>query len=81
MNAPMQSTVATWLNRTVIEVDRQIPHEVCHMVQTTHDATYWAVRKEDLDWVAPKLKAIHERPLPIKPGVAISIPFDMEIEA
>lgn len=77
-NAPLQGSVASILDETVIMVSHELG-EIGYFVMSVHDSTYWMVREERLDEGYAIIKRIHERPIHIRDDIYLSIPFDMEV--
>lgn len=77
-NAPLQSSVASMLNETVIMVSEALG-DMGYFMLSTHDSTDWAVKEEHLEEGAAIIKRIHERPIHIRDDIYLSLPYDMEI--
>lgn len=77
INHPFQGTVAQFLCETVLMLDQEMP-KGSFLVLTTHDSIKWAVPAEAADEGAVTMQRICERPLYVKEGVSISVPFEIE---
>ena len=77
-NAPLQCSVASILNETVIMAVAELGDRG-HFMFSSHDSTYWAIKEEYLEQSMELLRRIHERPIRICDDVLLSIPFDIEL--
>lgn len=81
VNSPVQS-LATDINLlSAIEIDTSIDNDYCQIVGSVHDNLLILVRKDKLDYVAPRVKAIMENPTVLREIFEVELEVPLVVEA
>lgn len=81
INSPVQSLASDINLLAAIEIDQRIDNSYCQIVGSVHDSLLILVRRDKLDYVAHRVKAIMENPTALREVFKVKLKIPLVAEA